>query len=160
MTSLTDLDLDKKIRAQRFGELVIIVRWWIGIVLDNEIMHFLIDLISSNACLDQWMTVVQGLTSQYGYLSDHLDLLWGFDLDLFLELWLLLLFRNRCVIVIWFCDLFGNWTLCRNYSWPQGSCELECFVFFLGLLLFRNVTQFMNWPRCLETILGAEKWWI
>ena len=120
-------------------------------------MNFLVDLVCCDTCLDKGMSIVKCLTGQYCYFSKDCDILWCFYFNLFLELWLLLLFGNWCEIVVWFYDLLWDWSLGRYDSRSQWSAKLEWWIFLFCLLLFWDMAHFMDRPWRLETVLIAEE---
>lgn len=67
--------------AERLGELVVVVRRWIGVVSDDEVVHHLIYVISCHACFDKRVAEVQSLPRQQRHLLQLSDLLRAFGFD-------------------------------------------------------------------------------
>ena len=126
-------------------------------MFDDESVDLLVDFISSDACFDKRMTVIESLSCQKSDFSHFFNVFFRIDLYLFLKLRLLLLFRDRREIVVGFYNFLGNGSFSRYDSRPERPCELESAVFLFCLLLFRNVTKLMNGPCGLEAVLRAEE---
>lgn len=115
-------------------------------MFDDESVDLLVDFISGDASFDKRMTVIESLSCQKSDFSYFLNVFFRVDLYLFLKLRLLLLFRDRCEIVVGFYNFLGNGSFSRYDSRPERPCELERAVFLFCLLLFRNVAQLMDGP--------------
>lgn len=145
--------------AKWFWEFVVIIWWWVSIVLDDKVMNCFINFVCGNSWANQRMTKVQSLTSKKRYFTKSFNLLGCFNFNLSLELWFLLFFRNWSVKVVWFHNLLWNRSFCWDNSRSQWSWKFKRLIFLLCLLLFGNVTQFMNWPRSFKAVLRTEERW-
>ena len=102
------------------------------------------------------MPEVQRLPCQHSHFSQFNNILWTFGFNAVLEFAFLFLFGDGGEEVIWFGDVFGNGSAFGDDAGPEGACELESFVLFLGLFFARDVDEFVDGPCFLEAVLTAK----
>ena len=85
-----------------------------------------------------------------------MDLLGAFDFVLFLIFRLLLLLRDRCVVIVRFGNVLRDDSLFRDDTRSQRPSKFESLISFLLSLLSGNMDKFMDSPSFLETILTTK----